>query len=152
MISPKEREKLARQFKGAANATGVLFLISGILGIADAGAVYFPGPMAYGAEIAYLLVLAGVLELIGGILIITGANLLPKGKLESGIPAGLALGLLGFMFLMPPTALAVIAGHVCLVLYAALILGLIAIILGLVLVLSPVMTLVRTFLFPTPPK
>ncbi|MHA1593898.1 MAG: hypothetical protein ACTSXJ_10750 [Candidatus Baldrarchaeia archaeon] len=150
MLAPKEREKLAKQFKGAAMGTGVLFLIAGLLALIDGAAVYLPKEEM--ASAAYMLIFAGILGIIGGVSIIAGANMLPKGKFEAGIPAGLSLGVVGYILVMVPFAIAAIKECICILLYVVLVLGLLGIILGFVLVLSPVMTLVRTFLFPTPPK
>lgn len=152
MLSPKEREKQAKQARALIIFSGILLSLGGIIDI-----ITFVNWTRIG--LAYVVLIFSVAVLLGGLAVIAGGYGLPKGKLLDGISFGYSLSLLGFI----GTAFSVALFHavniglfhparIYIPFYASLSLEFLGLLFGLYIFLSVSANLLKTFLFPTLPK
>ncbi len=150
MLSPKEREKQARQARAVIILSGILLLLGGVTGI-----VTFTNWIKEGiAGSTYIFLVFSVIVLLGGLAVVMGGYGLPEGKLLDGISFGYSLSLLGFIGTIFAGAWfhAINIGKIFPSFLATLSLEFLGLLFGLYVLLSVSVNLLKTFLFPTLPK
>jgi len=150
MLSPKEREKQAKQARTVIILSGILLLLGGVIGI-----IAFMNWIKDGISgSTHTLLVFSIIVLLGGFAVAMGGYGLPEGKLLDGISFGYSLGLLGFIGTIFAGAWfhAINVGKIFTYFFAALSLEFLGLLFGLYVLLSVSVNLLKTFLFPTLPK
>lgn len=150
MLSPKEREKQAKQARITIILSGILLLLGGLTNIPTFIGWVEKGPLGS----AYTILASSIAVLLGGLAVIAGGYKLPEGKFLDGISLGYSLSLLGFIGTTFAGALfhATNVGEISALFFTSLILEFLGLLFGLYILLVVSVNLLKTFLFPTLPK